>query len=225
MRFNNYINEDQKDKHMQLSEKILDYIQNNCKKYIKEYIRNGKLLWSGRKKKEPYYNIKKIRKDRRPTDTPIRIHNLLDDYFEKHFGVRLRSNSLFCYTNMYDVLKYGEPYLICPVGDYETYYHPKVHDLYVQMKQLVLKNIEIDDFDMKSYDVNVIIYDKHPKFIDRFEKNVEKLVEGYKKGVERGTYMKGQSPEIMLHGDKYMIIGQRMLIDYNEYLIDKIESL
>jgi len=231
MKFYNYINENEEEKYMQLAEKVLDYMKNNCKKYIKEYIRNDKLLWSGRKKKEAYYTIKNIRKNRKPTDTPEFVHNLLDKYFKKHFGIKLRSNSLFCNVDMHDVIKYGHPHLICPIGDYETYYHPQVFDLYRQFKTLVIKEYATI-YDKNNMYINLSVdnldeLDKETakKVMPDIENNIEELVKDYKKGVLKGTYMKGSSPEIMLNGDKYMIVGHDLLKSNNFYLLDEIQKL
>lgn len=40
--------------------------------------------------------IKKVRKDRKPRDLDINTHNKVDEYFYEKFGIKFRSQSLFC---------------------------------------------------------------------------------------------------------------------------------
>jgi hypothetical protein len=75
MKFYSYLNE-------QLNEEdiIIDFIKKNCKPFIKEYEKFGlsidknEFLYSGRRDKSSY-TIRKVRKDRKPSDTPEIIHN------------------------------------------------------------------------------------------------------------------------------------------------------
>ena len=218
MKFYNYISENDKEKYEQLSSKILEYIRNNCKKYIKEYIRNDKLLWSGREKEEKFYNVKKIRKDRQPKDTPEYIHNLLDEYFQNHHGIKLRSNSLFCYTSINDVYVYGTPHLICPIGEYETYYHPSVRDLFKQFKTLLLPEEIYHEYDKGIPPRS--IFSKRPDLMEELNSNINSLTRGYKRGVPKRNY-----PEIMLYGDKYIIIGYNILQFNDGYLLSEIKEM
>jgi hypothetical protein len=69
--------------------------------------------------------MNKIRTDRKPKDTPLEMHQLLDKQFQKRFGIKARSNSLFCYfrnINSYlrDRSGYGVPYYIFPIGNFKT---------------------------------------------------------------------------------------------------------
>ena len=128
MRLNNYLNENAgigKDE-------IFDLIRKDCKPFLKELskcrdIRNP--LLSGRKGKPSIFKGR-VRKDRVPKDTPIPIHNYIDDFLEEMLGVRPRSNSVFCTTDFGDTVPYGSPYTLFPIGKYRLVYNPDVNDLW-----------------------------------------------------------------------------------------------
>ena len=60
-----------------------------------------------------------IRKDRKPRDTNIYVHALLDAYFQKKFGVKVRSEGLFTTGDRQISTKYGQAYYVFPVGDFK----------------------------------------------------------------------------------------------------------
>lgn len=124
MRFYNYLTEEK-------PEIIIKSIEDKCQPFLKDW--NGNFfLYSGRRKINDF-TIKKIRKNRKPSDTPLEVHNLIDDWFYKNFGVRARSNSIFCIYNKSQEF-YGTPHIVFPIGKYTSLYSYDIVDLYNQLE-------------------------------------------------------------------------------------------
>lgn len=124
-KFYNYINEMDEQK----QKKIVSHLK-KCKPFIADWkISGGELLYSGRKMMADYI-VKPVRQNRQPLDTSYKIHDKMDDQFYKKFGIKARSNSIFCTSILYNAEKYGTPYYIFPIGNYEIIWSPWIFDLY-----------------------------------------------------------------------------------------------
>ena len=75
----------------------------------------------------------KVRTDREPRDTIRRWHDTLDLFFNRQFGTRYRSSSLFCSTNFNEAAGYGNVYVIFPKGDYKICYSDVIEDVTVDL--------------------------------------------------------------------------------------------
>lgn len=75
--------------------------------------------------------IKKVRKDRKPLDTHPQIAKILDEIFEKEFGWRPRTESVFVYGRLKrsEADEYGRLCRIFPMGDLKFLWSPKITDL------------------------------------------------------------------------------------------------
>jgi len=124
MRLHQYLNED-------IIKERIELIEKNCQPFLKDLkkLNNKNLLYSGR----PVtinFTKKKVRKNRKPKNTPEKLHNLMDDWFYGKFGVRSRSNAIFCIFEYREADLYGEPHVIFPIGKYKAVSSPIVLDLY-----------------------------------------------------------------------------------------------
>lgn len=131
MRFKEYLNE-QNDGNIK---EILEKIKKDCQPFLKDLKKASPLddlLYSGRKKSESAFKGT-VRKNRNPKDTPLDVHNWLDNWFEENFGIKARSNSIIT-TGDSDVAKgYGNLYVIFPIGNYEIIWSPRINDLYTKL--------------------------------------------------------------------------------------------
>lgn len=192
-RLTNYLNEDTR----QILFDSLEKIENKCGPYLKEARKRSFRMYSGRKGQGDKILIEKtVRKDRKPKDTPIEIHNRLDDMFEKETGIRLRSNSIFCTMDYVEARKYGPPFMIFPIGnDYQLWYNENVTDLWSKISLLMVPGFNTID-----------------------DKSLEWLTKRYKKGFPT------EKIEIMLHCDKYLGINTQWISQnwldnhFNEWL-------
>lgn len=132
-------------------------IEDNCAFFLSESKRNGFLI-RGMKKldgassratvksfafpgededEQGFIWERTVRHDRRPADTEPESHKLLDDWFNKEFGVRARSTTLFCVGDTKlgraDIKQYGDLYIILPIGEFKYIWSPKVQDLFAKI--------------------------------------------------------------------------------------------
>lgn len=126
-------------------EEAVKIFHDECKPFQKEIGFNNRfdfdLLYRGMKNK-PNFFIGNIRPDRRPTDTPVSIHEFIDNWFYKKFGVRFRSNAMFATKNSFSAATYGASYIVFPIGEFKYCYSNDIEDVYVDM----LDMISSDDF-------------------------------------------------------------------------------
>lgn len=108
----------------------------------------------------PLFLKKDVRTDRTPTDTPKRVSKLMDDWFEKKFGIRFRSEALFVSGSAVFAQQFGYVYIVFPIGDYDYCWSPVYGDLTDDSSNALLKNIK-----------------QHPeeyKYLDHMHSNVKK---------------------------------------------------
>lgn len=72
--------------------------------------------------------IKQTRKDRKPKNLELHIHQLADKIFYEKFGIKFRSQSVFCTGDIFSAKKYGYVAIIKPIGKYEVCWSPHCHD-------------------------------------------------------------------------------------------------
>jgi len=130
--------------------KILNYIKQNCKKYLDEVGGTGNALqniplWRGIADSsftfghEEWTRIIPVRQDRRPVTTKPEVQKELDDWFQQHFGIRFRQSSVFCTSKWDDARSYqssgGTTVIVLPVGNYDYCWSPDVGDLFIVLQQ------------------------------------------------------------------------------------------
>ena len=76
---------------------------------------------------------KTVRKDRAPSSTPTKVHEALDEWFEKKFGIRARSKTMFCVGE--DGWELAENFgktvgAVFPIDNFKYVWSPNVMDLY-----------------------------------------------------------------------------------------------
>lgn len=119
----------------------------DCKEGLKQYIKKGGpnlLMHSGRSHREDYFKGF-VRKDRKPTDTKIELHNRFDDMLNGKFGWKPRSNSIFVTGDVSDAGMYGTPYIIFPAGKTKYVWSPDTKDLYVVSKRIIRDTSRLKD--------------------------------------------------------------------------------
>jgi hypothetical protein len=71
--------------------------------------------------------------NRMPVSTPLHVHMLVDDFFERRFGVRFRSRALFATSNPTTAAKYGAVRQLVPQADFCYCWSPVVADLFEEL--------------------------------------------------------------------------------------------
>lgn len=137
MAFRNYITET--NLHEEILQNILFLIQRDCAPYLKQLRNSNDFLWRGVKRGfSKFEAISRIipRKNRRPSDTPIHIHDLLDGLFKDYHGWKARSEGVFCFGGYMEASNYGEPHIVFPIGKFSFLWNPDISDLYLRLKDL-----------------------------------------------------------------------------------------
>lgn len=141
MRLNNYLNEWHPDD-LPMLEDHWKEVEKKCLSILKNLrsCSSKRLLFRGMggfERDIPF--IKEVRKDRKPKDTNEGVSRIVDDMFYDKFGFRPRSQGLFCFgmpsrDPMFDdMVEFGIPYIIFPIGNPKFIWSPKVNDFYVYM--------------------------------------------------------------------------------------------
>lgn len=109
---------------------IKEIIKRECNEFLKEC--NGKYFYRGVKK-----NIKKIefvipRTNRKPSEIPLEVHNILNEKFNKKFGWKCR-NGVFVSADEEIAGSYGSCYMFFPVDGYKYVWSPIVEDLWFNL--------------------------------------------------------------------------------------------
>jgi hypothetical protein len=128
MRLNKHINEALGDS---LTPETFSALKKVNKNFLKETKRILKIdnhyLIRGMRTLSQDVTIKKVRTDRMPTDSLIGWHDAMNDIFQSKFGIRARSEAVFC---AFRYVGYGNKYIIFPIGDYYFIYSRSITDLY-----------------------------------------------------------------------------------------------
>jgi hypothetical protein len=120
-------------------EQGLDYylpkIQKECKQFLKDIKGAAGTLFrinKGLSLRAPV--IKKVtRKDRQPLDSNPKLHKLLDEWFNKKFGWKARSNVLFCWPLQFSSPLILQQWMVFPAGNYKYVWSTSVHDLWGEL--------------------------------------------------------------------------------------------
>lgn len=113
----------------------MDFVTKNCKPFLNDWKLSYGFLYRGMQKYKnaPDAFVKSVRKDRDTMNMSGRLHKEIDQYFFDKFGIRGRSNAIFCSGEEYDVELYGPAHIIFPVGRYKILWSPEVKDLYIKI--------------------------------------------------------------------------------------------
>lgn len=133
-------------------EAIANKILSDCGEYLSNL--KGKDMWPGhytwpfglwrrRKAQSQTLTREKIRKNRMPKNTDDIIHNSMDNVFEKEFGIRFRSQSIFAigqkpfYVKGASTLYGPVQTLIFPIGPFSFCWSRKIDDFTMEFSQYV----------------------------------------------------------------------------------------
>jgi hypothetical protein len=152
----------------------------------------------------------KVRSDRKPKNSSLFAHNVTDEWFFKKFGIKYRSNALFCvghkmeFSLLSDSKKlsatysYGKPYVVLPIGEYKCIYSPKIDDLYTVLDNDGLESQPIDDVEAKHFEKDII---KVLNDGDYQEDTLQHMIE------------RGNNLEIMIHCQRYYLIDEKEFVN------------
>ena len=98
----------------------------------------------------------KTRTNRKPLDTPLKIHNKFNEKLKEKFGWYPRREGVFATSDYSQSDIYGKSYLFFPIGQYKYVYLKKISDPISDLQSK--KYIYYDDDDEIKY--NIAVNDK-----------------------------------------------------------------
>jgi len=124
IQFNQYLNEEDE-------ESPADLIIKNCQPFLKKigYKVTKYPLYRGMDENSKVVK-KTVRKNRKPLDTKIEIHNMLNDAFYKKFKIKARSECIFVAGYESFSADFGRLFYIFPIGNFKFLWSPKIKDLF-----------------------------------------------------------------------------------------------
>lgn len=143
MRFYNYTN---------TFEKIKEILTKECSEILSIYKRSKKVFYRGTK-----HEVKSIQEfipknDRKPKDTPIKLSNYLDEFFNKNFGWKARSEGIFATPNEMQAQEYTKlislntslpPDIFFPVNGFKFIWSKEIKDLFADIDNEIFDVFEL----------------------------------------------------------------------------------
>jgi hypothetical protein len=204
MKFKQYIKEQYENDDIKIVDNLTfkdlaELFNKNCKPYFKDFypIWKGEFFLSG-KKLYKEFERKKVRTDRKPKDTPLDIHKLIDNWFYKKFNIKARSNCIFASFDEVISEFYGRLYYLIPIGKYTTIASSLYTDLYSDL-------------------VEDLVEDPDKIFMKNAKNTLEKYIEY---NLEKGEYKKNK--KVPNKRSEYMIICKEYYIIEKESLSDNL---
>ncbi len=153
MRFKQHLNEDS-----YITDEIVEQINRDCSVFLKES--KGFPFYRGSKTAK-VKTFKKItpRKDRKPLDTPLILHNEINKEFKKQFGWYVRSEGVFCTGDSAQTNYFGDMYIMLPIGSYKYVWSPSIIDFGVELEYRGVYNNGSDNIYLEPEQYNKIIED------------------------------------------------------------------
>lgn len=214
MRFRKYLNESGKNLYDKSTKEIVEMIEKDCQFFLKSRKRSDDYYFRAMRMGEfGTIGISDSRKDRNPRNTPPTIHKWLDDYFNKRFGWRTRSEGLFASPSKDIAEDYGnDVYVIFPIGKYKVIYDTKIEDIF--------ELLDTNSYDIIGYDVisttqveNAL---ENPEIYKKYFDDLKQILDDhYIEDVPKSFEHKG---EIVIKCDKFYYIHTK---DFEQMNMDK----
>lgn len=110
---------------------FVDTVRVRCKPWLNA-VKNCKMKYIKRGyKPKDLVELKNVRTERVPRDTPREIHTAIDVEFFKKFGWKARSESLFCFPPKISGGYGTENGLVFPVGNFKFLWAPEIRDFFL----------------------------------------------------------------------------------------------
>lgn len=200
MRLKRYINERQEPINEWIPKAVNEIYKNVSKKMLKEMDRNGVLLRRNLGDALLQYKKLKTRPNRVPKDTLKIYHDWIDEWFEKKFGWKARSEHvLFCFT--IDSFNKSFNYnIVFPINIEKVIWSEKIDDLTYDLRGEKIKTW-VGEW-VKRYD------------LDR--KNKELTKEKFHSFLEKSKYKEGSIGKFLKEVEKNL---KEVMIKCKEYYI------
>ena len=194
-------------------EEAVKIFHDECKPFQKEIGFNGifdfKPLKRGMKNK-PSILIDNVRSDRRPMSTPLPIHEFMDNWFYKKFGVKFRSNAMFV-TKSQSARLYGDVYIVFPIGEFKYCYSSTIDDLYATIANKIESKLSSHYAPLTKEKFNDFLSDDDNL---KFALDIVEKILTESKYVDNDLKYVSYNPEIMINCKSYLAIKSDLYDDF-----------
>jgi len=139
MRLNRYLQEAKYDNEYIAQKVIYPMLVKDCKGFLVEFLKSQRTsgfrwFWRGTDRQITEIGKVPTRKNRKPKDMPVKLHELIDFMFYKKFRWSPRSEGVFTNPQPGAVMPYGQyAYAFFPIGKYRFIWSSRVEDLFADM--------------------------------------------------------------------------------------------
>jgi len=160
-------------------QKMANAIRDNCPQFMKQLLPEYKqenYMWRGIINENSLFILKETRKDRLPRDTSYEVHNIINGWFKKKFGIAYRTEAIFTVRNKSVAESYGRAYVVIPLGRYKFCSSSMIDDIFTFFIQNINKSIFLKNYNkIKTY------------FLNKWLKEITEAKNNFKKNVEEKT--------------------------------------
>jgi hypothetical protein len=197
-------------------EEAVRIFHDECKPFQKEIGFDGtfdfKTLKRGMKNK-PKLFIGNVRPDRRPSDTPLPIHEFMDNWFYKKFGVKFRSNAMFATKSQGSAQTYGDVYIVFPIGEFKYCYSSTIDDLYSTIANKIESKLSSHYAPLTKEKFNDFLSDDDNL---KFALDIVEKILTESKYVDNDLKYVSYYPEIMINCKSYLAIKSDLYDDFTK---------
>lgn len=92
-------------------------------------------MFRGLKRPLPSGKLSKLKvdKNRSPKDMPLRLHEMIDTWFQRESGIRYRSEAVFASSSVTIASTYGTVNSFFPIGNFSFCWSPVYDDLFTKL--------------------------------------------------------------------------------------------
>lgn len=90
--------------------------------------------------------------DRKPKDTPVKVHGYADEAFFAEFNKKFRSNAVFVIKEVWNATTYGQPGIVAPIGQSKALWSDTIKDLFADVLKISVRLRPSMEFDLSSTD-------------------------------------------------------------------------
>lgn len=132
-----------------IKQSVIDRINKDCSQIISDYKKSaGRMLFRGIHAKslrsqtiDDRISKNTPRKNREPKDTPLDLHNMVNDLFFDKFGWKPRSEGVFATGSPSVASYYGDIYIFLPSNGYKYIWSPSHIDLFGSLMHHIEENL------------------------------------------------------------------------------------
>lgn len=191
---------------------VIKMIKRDCDQYLKEIKDPMKVrAYRGIQvyRPQPLVIKKYVRTNRHPVDTPNNISKLMDNWFNKKFGIKFRSEALFVTGNVIAAKHFGYVYIVFPIGNYDYSWSPVYSDLTDDFANALSKKIKQYPEEYKYL---------NDRFINIKKNHLEEFMEDGKYIFNEDLVKGLKRSEVMIKSKSYYAISTLWTDVYSEIL-------